>query len=461
MANSFPPVYNDSKPAVFRRLSPEKYTSLGDYIDEINAPDNRDGLVKTYGYQQISGGLTGFLSLTGAIRANGTADEVQYWEENRLHQAQAGTLSATAAAAATTLVIKKASSDASVLRLNDVILLYGQDRGIVTAISPTGEVSNTATADYTIQTLSSAGLTASAATTATTFPVIGNLFKQGSDQNNGYLESNVIKRTNKYNIIKEVFRVTGSQATNIGWVNVGNGDYRWYVKGEMDTRARFLDKREMMFLLGENVTATLTGAGASVTAGEGYFSAIENRGIVHDGQINALTGMDTMIENLDKNGAAPEYAMYVNTSQGFKIDDFVASLNGAAGFTSATNGVTAFGGRDGDGADLGFQSFTRGGYTFHKHNWKLLNDPTLLAGSEYLGVMIPMTTVVDPKTGFRAAALELNYKDTNGYSRELEHWMTGSILGVNNTNVDNLQFNYRSESTLVTRAANQHVLITL
>jgi len=461
MANSFPPVYNDSKPAVFRRLSPEKYTSLGDYIDEINAPDNRDGLVKTYGYQQISGGLTGFLSLTGAIRANGTADEVQYWEENRLHQAQAGVLSATAAAAATTVVIKKASSDASVLRLNDVILLYGQDRGIVTAISPTGEVSNTATADYTIQTLSSAGLTASAATTATTFPVIGNLFKQGSDQNTGYLESNVIKRTNKYNIIKEVFKVTGSQATNIGWVNVGNGDYRWYVKGEMDTRARFLDKREMMMLLGENVTSTLTGAGASVTGGEGYFTAVENRGIVHDGQINALTGMDTMIENLDKNGAAPEYAMYVNTSQGFKIDDFVASLNGAAGFADATNGVTAFGGRDGGGADLGFQSFTRGGYTFHKHNWKLLNDPTLLAGSEYLGVMIPMTTVVDPKTGFRAAALELNYKDTNGYSRELEHWMTGSILGVNNTNVDDLQFNYRSESTLITRAANQHVLITL
>jgi len=79
MANTFPPTYNDSKPAVFRQLDPAKYSSLGDFIDEINAPDNRDQLVKTYGYQQISGGLTGFLSLTGAIRASGTADEVQYW----------------------------------------------------------------------------------------------------------------------------------------------------------------------------------------------------------------------------------------------------------------------------------------------------------------------------------------------------------------------------------------------
>ena len=117
-------------------------------------------------------------------------------------------------------------------------------------------------------------------------PVVGNLFAQGSDQNSGYLESNVIKRTNAYSIIKEVFKVTGSQATNIGWINVGNGDYRWYVKGEMDTRARFLDKREMVLLLGQTITSTLTGAGAGVTGGEGYFAAIENRGIVQSGEIN-------------------------------------------------------------------------------------------------------------------------------------------------------------------------------
>jgi hypothetical protein len=458
---SAPPVYNDSKAAVFRRLDPTKYTSLADFIDEINKPDNRDQLVKTYGYQQISGGLTGFLNLTGAVRASGTADEVQYWEETRLHSYATVAPTASAAAAATAFVAKKATSDASVLRLNDVVLVGGVDRFMVTAISPTGEVSQTATADYTFQALSSAGLTASVSTASVNLPVIGNLFAQGSDQNSGYLESNVIKRTNAYSIIKEVFKVTGSQATNIGWVNVGNGDYRWYVKGEMDTRARFLDKREMMLLLGQSITNTLTttNIGGLPTAGEGYFSAIENRGIVQSGQIDDFTEFDVLITELDKQGAAPEYAMYVNTAQALAIDNMVASLNGAAGFADSTMGVNAFGGKVGEAAKLGFQSFVRGGYTFHKHSWKLLNDPTLLSGSKYLGAMIPMTTVVDPKTGNRAAALELNYKDTNGYSREMEHWMTGSILGVNNTNVDSLQFNYRSECALVTRAANQHILI--
>ena len=455
--SSAPPVFNDSKDAVFRRLDPTKYTSLADFIDEINKPDNRDQLVKTYGYQQISGGLTGFLNLTGAVRASGTADEVQYWEETRLHSYATVSLAATAATTATTLTLTKATGDASVLRLNDVVLWNGNVRGMVTAISPTGEVAHNATASYTVQILNG-NIGATAATGAYNLPVIGNLFAQGSDQNSGYLESNVIKRTNAYSIIKEVFKVTGSQATNIGWVNVGNGDYRWYVKGEMDTRARFLDKREMMLLLGQSITNSLTttNIGGTPTAGEGYFAAIENRGIVQSGEINDFGEMDLLIEELDKQGAAPEYAMYVNTSQALAIDDMVASLNGAAGFTTTTTGLGAFGGR---GSELGFDSFKRCGYTFHKHSWKLLNDPTLLSGSKYLGAMIPLTTVVDPKTGSRAAALELNYKDTNGYSREMEHWMTGSILGVNNTNEDSLQFNYRSECALVTRAANQHILI--
>ena len=56
------------------------------------------------------------------------------------------------------------------------------------------------------------------------------------------------------------------------------------------------------------------------------------------------TEMDVLITELDKQGAAPEYAMYVNTSQALAIDDMVGSMGGAAGFASATVGVNAFGG---------------------------------------------------------------------------------------------------------------------
>lgn len=463
----------DFSPNSFRRLDPTKYTSLGDFIDEVNKPDNRDLLVKTYGNQ----GITGFLQMVGAVKSNGVADEVQYWEETRLHQLQVATPAASAAAGATTLTLNLASAATSAtgatkaaaqkyLRVNDVILVGGVDRFIITAVSA-GEYSQTATAAATAVALSSAGLSASAAAASANFPIVGNMFAQGTDQNTGYLESNVVKRTNPYQILKEVYKVTGSQATNIGWINLGNGDYRWFIKSENDTRQRFLDKREMMMLLGEEVSnaAGISSLG-SIAGSEGYFSAIQNRGIVvNSGAVSTaaiatLDELDAIITALDKQGSMPEYAMYVNRLQDLAFDDMIAA--GTSVSANLTAGVTTQFGQFANADDmvkLGFSSFMRGSYTFHKHSWKLLNDPTLLGASDFQGVMIPLTRVADPRTGEKSPALELNYKATNGYSREMEHWMTGSILGVTNTNTDALQFNYRSEFALVTRAANQHILL--
>ena len=462
----------DFSPNSFRRLDPTKYTSLGDFINQVNKPDNRDLLVKTYGNQ----GITGFLQMVGAVKANGVADEVQYWEETRLHQLQVATLSASAAVGATSIVLNMASAAATAtgatkaaaqkyLRVNDVILVGGVDRFIITAVSA-GEYSQETTAAATAVALTAAGLSASAAAVAANYPIVGNMFAQGTDQNTGYLESNVVKRTNPYQILKEVYKVTGSQATNIGWINLGNGDYRWFIKSENDTRQRFLDKREMMMLLGQQVSNTgLTGLG-SISGSEGYFSAIQDRGIVVNSgavgtaAIASLDELDSIITALDKQGAMPEYAMYVNRLQDLAIDDMIAQ--GTSTAANITAGVTTqfgqFANTD-DMVKLGFSSFVRGSYTFHKHSWKLLNDPTLLGASDFQGVMIPLTKVADPRTGEKSPALELNYKATNGYSREMEHWMTGSILGVTNTNTDALQFNYRSEFALVTRAANQHVML--
>jgi hypothetical protein len=472
----------DFSPNSFRRLDPTKYTSLGDFIDEVNKPDNRDLLVKTYGNQ----GITGFLQMVGAVKSNGAADEVQYWEETRLHQLQvANFASAGVATGATAIVLTMASAATSAtgatkaaaqkyLRVNDVILVGGVDRFIITELSigATGNYAQDATAAATAVSLSGAGLTTAVASASApgvqgNFPIVGNMFAQGTDQNQGYLESNVVKRTNPYQIIKEVYKVTGSQATNIGWVNLGNGDYRWFIKSENDTRQRFLDKREMMMLLGQQVSNTgLTSLG-SIAGSEGYFSAIQNRGVVVNSgatttaAIATLDELDVLITALDKQGAMPEYAMYVNRLQDLAIDDMIAQ--GTSTAANITAGVATQFGQFANAADmvkLGFSSFMRGSYTFHKHSWKLLNDPTLLGASNFQGVMIPLTNVADPRTGEKSPALELNYKATNGYNREMEHWMTGSILGVTNSNTDALQFNYRSEFALVTRAANQHVLLT-
>ena len=440
---------SDFSPSSIKKLDPAKYTSLSDYIDEVNKPDNRDSLVKTYGNQ----GITGFLQLVGAVKSSGTADEVQYWEEARLHARQTYTIAGSAVTAAKSVVLTF-GSNAVVVRVNDVVLLNGDERGVVTAV--------TGTTSFAVANLADANFSGTDLAVGThTVSIIGNLYGQGTDQPGEYLESNVVKRTNPYMIVKEIFKVTGSQATNIGWINLGNGDYRWYVKGEQDTRQRFMDKREMMMLLGQKVANTSNVADATFGGGsEGYFSAIEDRGMVHNGLIDTLGELDLIVKEFDKQGAGSEYALYVNRDQDLAIDDMLAvGLSGSSITAGATSQFGAFNNSRDMAIELGFKSFSRGGYTFHKHDWKLLNDPTLLAGSDFKGVAIPMSTVVDPQSGDRNPSLEMNFKNTNGYSREMEHWITGSFMGATNDTKDIAQFNYRSELALVTRAANRHMLI--
>ena len=414
-----------------QKLTAATYISL---YDLVNKPDNRDALIKTYGNQ----GITGFLNLVGATKAVAQNDEVQYWEETRLHTKGSGSTDGSG-------VYTAGAGD--VTRPYDVVLLAGQKRAFAKPASNGTDVA--ALVDLSTN-------AAVASMSATTFPIIGNLYPQGSDQPSQFIESGVVKRTNPFMIMKDVYSVTGSQATNIGWINLGNGDYRWYLKSEADTRQRFMDKREMMMLMGEKFFTDGTDEITDISGSEGYFAAIEDRGIVNSGYIQTLTDVDDIIKVLDKEGGASEYALYINRTQDLYLNDMLAAQNsyGADGssYGSFNNSAET-------ALALGFRSFNRAGYTFHKHDWKLLNDPALLADSGFHGVAVPMASVADPKTGDKAPALEMNYKASNGYSREMEHWLIGSILGASNATKDNVEFHYRSECNLITRAANRHVLI--
>jgi len=412
-------------------------------------------LINTYGDQ----GITGFLTLTGAVNNAGTADEVTWWEEGRLHRTITGTVGATD---------KLTTSDG--LRKNDV-LLGDKGQRLVVLLEDSATNNNVAV-------LNGGALD----TSQTKFAIVGNIYGQGTDQPTKFTEPGIEKYTNPYIITKETFAVNGSQATNIGWVNIGNGDYRWYMKGEMDTRKRFMNQREMMLLYGQSAVDIRKGANGTldsnaditvpagdstvgVTGSEGYFQAVERRGIVSSlsggaqGSFASMSDVDTIILELDKEGAPAEYAMYVNRATSLDIDDMLA--NGIA--TQVTAGLPGQFGAFNNDADmavkLGFKSFTRGGYTFHKHDWKLLNDPQLGAISDVKGAMVPLANVTDARSGSKAPALQMNYKGTNGYNRDMEHWVRGSIMGYNNLSKDVAEFYYRSECNLCVRAANQHVVL--
>lgn len=432
------------------KTTPEKYTSLGDLLT-YNKPDNMDLYVKTYGDQ----GITGFLELTGAKKNAGVSDEIQYWEEGRLHNSFLATVAAEGTAFASEVMTVPSGQGP---RVGDV--LYNQANGDVLYVDG-GTAGGTT---MSVRALGGGGTFGAA--TGDRFAVIGNVAGQGADQPDDFYQTEINKRTQSFIIARETFHVNGSQASNIGWINAGNGDYRWYVKGEMDTRKRFMDQREMLMLFGQQTGAAITAAGNDGIVGtEGYFAALEDRGIVSDALDTAtdFTELDAIILELDKQGAPSEYAMYVNRTVSLNVDDMLAS--GVTGSGAITAGLAsqfgAFNNSPEMAVNLGFKSFTRGGYTFHKHDWKLLNDPTLAGNNSfYKGALVPMTQVADARTGERAPSLQMYFKDAGGYSRELNHWVEGGdVLGFRTNGSDVAKFHYRSECALVTRAANQHVLL--
>ena len=435
------------------KAEPSKYVALGDFLtgeDAYNKPEVRELLVKTYGDQ----GITGFLTLTGAVKNAGQADQIEWFEEKRRHRRlKAKGVWAVTDGVATGGTFDDVDGTNVVPQVYDVIMRVADGhRFLVTE-------SNGVTAAYR-----SLGNSAYGTDVADNdeFALIGNMYPQGSDQPTRFVEPGLQRYVNPFAIVKERFQVNGSQATNIGWINVGNGDYRWFMYGEQEARKRFMDKREMTLLFGD-VWDGASATAADVRGTEGYFSAVEKRGNIFGGSFASMQDIDDIIIELDKQGAPAEYAMYLNRTFDLAIDDLLA--NGIA--TQVTAGLPGQFGAFNNNADmavkLGFKSFTRGGYTFHKHSWKLLNDPTLLAGSIYAGAMVPMTQVMDPRTGTKAPALEMNYKAANGYSRELNHWITGGdVLGYTNngdTGKDVATYHYRSEVNLITRAANQHVIL--
>ncbi len=425
----------------------DKYTTV-DALLKLNKEDNRDLLVKTYGDQ----GITGFLELTGATKSAGTNDFVQYWEEQRRHRTVV--CGANDGGTSGTVNLDTALSGDNVIEAQTVVMN-----------AASGEVFICTTANDVFKRLD--GSTSNTAWGATDeLIVLGNMYDQGTDQPSNWMKTDADRRRNSFMIIKDKYVVNGSQATNIGWVNLG-GDYRWYIHGEQEARQRFLDRREMMMLFGEQSGSgdTIASEPGGVAGSEGYFAAIANRGInVTNGNANPLDSFaefDNIILELDKQGAPSEYAMYVNRTQDLAIDDMLATGLSSAVTAGLPGQFGAFQNSPDMAVQLGFKSFTRGGYTFHKHDWKLLNDPTLLgASTKFMGAMVPLTQVTDPRTGTKAPALELNYKESNGYSRELEHWVRGGgVFGHNELSEDIAEMHYRSEIALITRAANQHVAL--
>ena len=310
--------------------------------------------------------------------------------------------------------------------------------------------------------------------------VYGSEYGKGTKDAGNSIDASFTTFNNKPLIIRDKYNVNGSDVAQIGWVEVtteaGTSGYLWYLKSEHESRLRFEDYLEMSMVEAEkalNVNGTQrqivqTGFGGSgnVEGSEGLFSALETRGLVYnDSDFGAANGVgiaefDTILQELDKQGAIEENMMFLDRATALSIDNMLALQNtyGAGG--------TSYGVFDNDAdmaLNLGFSGFRRGSYDFYKTDWKYLNDSTTrgLFG-DIEGVIVPAgtSTVYDQSMGKNISRpfLHVRYRKSEADDRKMKSWITGSVGGNYTSDADEMVVNFLSERCLCVQAANNFVL---
>ena len=327
-------------------------------------------------------------------------------------------------------------------------------------------VSAVTSTTITVQSYSSDGFGFAGATDVTLF-VYGSEFAKGSASMSDAVSPDFISLSNKPIILKDHYEISGSDAAQIGWVEVtgeaGQSGYLWYVKAEGDTRKRFEDYAEMAMVEAEKKGA----AGVvAVEGSEGLFSAIESRGhVVSDALASTdpqddLAQFDAILQKLDKQGAIEENMLFLNRAHSLGIDDMLAAQN------SYGSGGTSYGvfNNSADMAlNLGFSGFRRGSYDFYKTDWKYLNDATtrgLVGGVK--GILVPAgtSTVYDQVLGknIKRPFLHVRYRTSEANDRKMKTWVTGSVGGAATSGDDKMEVHYLTERCLVVQGANNFML---
>jgi hypothetical protein len=446
-------------------------------------PELYEAEVERYGNRTIGG----FLRMVGAEMPM-SSDQIVWSEQNRLHVAYSNAV----VTSGTRITITLDPSEKLALKVGNLIVVQGAPGELVCEVTTVEAGSGTTrhcdvkpyeAADLT--TTNTGGIFSSAvgnnASKVSLF-VFGSEYGKGEDPTIDTLTPSFTKFDNKPMILRDEFKVNGSDTAQIGWVEVATEDgasgYLWYLKAESETRLRFEDYMEMSMVeaVKKNANGTATNEGS-----QGLFSAIKERGHVMagfssvGGGTGAVADFDDILKGLDKEGAIEENMLFVNRTLALDMDDMLAEVNGGYAAPGASFGL--FNNEAEMALNLGFSGFRRGSYDFYKSDWKYLNDaatrgvlglnPTDFnpaVANTVEGILVPAgtSTVYDQSLGtnIRRPFLHVRYRASEADDRRMKSWVTGSVGGAYTSGLDAMVVHFLSERCLCVQGANNFVLFT-
>tara|TARA_B110000014_G_C20103990_1_gene580152 strand:+ start:63 stop:1490 length:1428 start_codon:yes stop_codon:yes gene_type:complete len=470
MAKPYIPYAADLLPSALKQPLANNYLSFTDGNNDFAQqylPEIYEQEVERYGNRTISS----FLRMVGAELPM-TSDQVIWSEQNRLHvSTNAGVTLATA-----TGVLTMPANATDAYRVQQTVVVtdgYTTAKGIISVITN----GTTMTVNpYTANDWAAAGFTNGQ---AVSLFVYGSEFAKGTVGMEGAIQPAFTQFNNSPIIIKDKYQISGSDAAQIGWVEVaaedGTSGYLWYLKAEGDTRLRFEDYLEMAVVEGELAAAAAGVNAATINIGtaattinpkgtEGMFAAIQARGNVYQ-NFDASQGIDDfdqVLKQLDTQGSIEENMLFVNRSTALNFDDMLGSVS-QGGYGGTAYGV--FENSEEMALNLGFSGFRRGSYDFYKTDWKYLNDASTRGLAKNIGgVLVPAGTssVYDQilGTNIRRPFLHVRYRASEADDRRMKSWLTGSVGGAYTSSLDAMEVHFLSERCLCVQAANNFVLFT-
>jgi len=452
-------------------------TGDSDTFAQQYLPELYEAEIERYGNRT----LQGFLRMVGAEMPM-MSDQVIWSEQNRLHVAYDGCTIASNTTITVPLEADKhcaVRAGSTIVISADLITLKGRVKSVGAVVAGPPRVCT-----LTIDTYKVANMASINGKTNAKIFVYGSEFAkgtQGMEAANAAISAGVgndqlvttitpdfTQFSNKPIIIKDFYEVNGSDTAQIGWVEVateaGQSGYLWYLKAESETRLRFEDYLEMAM-----VEAEKKGAGSALDGSEGLFAAIENRGNVYNDfagaaapGAGALADFDTILKQLDTQGAIEENMLFLSRRTALDFDDMIAAMNGAYASTGAAS-YGLFNNEEDMALNFGFSGFRRGSYDFYKTDWKYLNDFSTRGNiGDIDGVMIPAgtSTVYDQLLGqnIRRPFLHVRYRASEADDRRMKTWVVGSV-GAATTGLDAMQIHFLSERCLCVQGANNFVLM--